>query len=124
MFYDDGLSAAKAPYRPGSEKRCSATAAQCSAGPSATGPGCRYQKTTSGDGQPISAMVDAFGAVGVRHWRGRTARRRCERWIGSLIDDVRADRMDVSETEAVGRSQLSEPPTNANSIARWPRWKH
>lgn len=88
------------------------------------GPGCRYQKTTSGDGQPISAMVDAFGAVGVRHWRGRTARRRCERWIGSLIDDVRADRMDVSETEAVGRSQLSEPPTNANSIARWPRWKH
>ncbi len=35
------------------------------------------------------AMVDAFGAVGLRHLRGRRARRRTENWIMPMIDDIR-----------------------------------
>lgn len=37
----------------------------------------------------FSAMIDAFGAVGPRHWSGRTARNRSERWIRTIIDQVR-----------------------------------
>ncbi|MDO8223526.1 cytochrome P450 [Bacillus cabrialesii] len=35
-------------------------------------------------------MVDAFGAVGPRHWKGRRARPRAEEWIERMIEDVRA----------------------------------
>lgn len=40
----------------------------------------------------MSAMIDAFGAVGLRHWEGRCARNRSECWAKKLIDDVRAGR--------------------------------
>ena len=35
-------------------------------------------------------MIDAFGSVGLRHWRGRFARRRCEKWIGDMVEETRA----------------------------------
>lgn len=35
-------------------------------------------------------MVDAFGAVGPRHWKGRRARPRAEEWIEVMIEDARA----------------------------------
>ncbi|RYD36632.1 MAG: cytochrome P450 [Verrucomicrobiaceae bacterium] len=34
-------------------------------------------------------MVDGFGGVGLRSWRGKAARRRTEKWIGGLVDEVR-----------------------------------
>ncbi len=37
----------------------------------------------------LFAMVDSFGAVGPRHWRGRFARQRRERWAADLILNVR-----------------------------------
>lgn len=37
-------------------------------------------------------MVDSFGAVGPRHWQGRCARNRTERWIKNLIKEVRYQR--------------------------------
>ncbi|HLS10200.1 cytochrome P450 [Lentibacillus sp.] len=37
----------------------------------------------------LSAMIDSFGAVGPRHWQGRTARNRSERWIRTIIEQVR-----------------------------------
>jgi fatty-acid peroxygenase len=37
----------------------------------------------------LVAMVDGFGAIGPRHWRGRWARSRSEYWIRSLIERVR-----------------------------------
>lgn len=37
----------------------------------------------------LAAMVDAFGAFGWRHWRGRAARARSQLWIGSMIERVR-----------------------------------
>lgn len=33
----------------------------------------------------LGAMVEAFAAVGPRHWRGRQARHRCEDWIGDML---------------------------------------
>ncbi|HEX6593270.1 MAG TPA: cytochrome P450 [Bacillota bacterium] len=37
----------------------------------------------------LGAMIDAFGAVGPRHWQGRIARNRSERWMRTLIRNVR-----------------------------------
>lgn len=41
----------------------------------------------------LAAMVDAFGAAGIRHWRGKAARRRSEAWVEALVDAVRAGRL-------------------------------
>lgn len=45
----------------------------------------------------FSAMVDAFGAVGPRHWKGRCARKRTERWITGIIHKVRRGRLDIPQ---------------------------
>lgn len=45
----------------------------------------------------FSEMVDAFGAVGPRHWKGRTARGRSEDWISSIIKDVRLNTLNVEK---------------------------
>ncbi|HEY0481733.1 MAG TPA: cytochrome P450 [Kofleriaceae bacterium] len=37
----------------------------------------------------LAAMVDAFGGVGPRLWRGKLARGRTERWITGLVEGVR-----------------------------------
>ncbi|WP_010529193.1 cytochrome P450 [Lentibacillus jeotgali] len=38
----------------------------------------------------MAAMIDAFGAVGPRHWKGRMARNRSEKWTRNLIQQVRS----------------------------------
>lgn len=47
--------------------------------------------------QDFTAMVDAFGAVGLRHWRGRRARSRTEKWVMQLIKKVRNHRFTIPE---------------------------
>jgi len=42
-------------------------------------------------------MVDAFGAVGPNHWRGKRARRRSEKWIGKIIKQVRSGKLILDE---------------------------
>jgi fatty-acid peroxygenase len=49
----------------------------------------------------FSSMVDAFGAVGPRHWKGRRARTRGEEWIRGIIEDVRAGRLKAEEGSAL-----------------------
>lgn len=48
----------------------------------------------------FGAMVDAFGAAGPRHWRGRMARGRSEKWIGQMIEKVRREDLQVPEDTA------------------------
>ncbi|MEK3732239.1 cytochrome P450 [Paenibacillus sp. FSL M8-0334] len=48
-------------------------------------------------------MVDAFGAVGPRHWKGRRARTKTEAWIRKMIEDVRAGHLQVDRESALGR---------------------
>jgi fatty-acid peroxygenase len=43
--------------------------------------------------EDFSAMVDAFGGVGPRNWKGRRARTRIEEWIRGIIEDVRMGRL-------------------------------
>lgn len=49
----------------------------------------------------FSEMVDAFGAVGPRHWKGRIARNKAEDWINSIIRDVRSNKFQVEENTAL-----------------------
>jgi fatty-acid peroxygenase len=46
-------------------------------------------------------MVDAFGGVGPRLWKGKLARARSERWIERLIDGVRSGRLQVPPDTAL-----------------------
>ncbi|ABE49710.1 cytochrome P450 [Methylobacillus flagellatus] len=34
-------------------------------------------------------MIDSGAKLGPHHWRGRWARKSCERWLGQLIEDIR-----------------------------------
>lgn len=43
--------------------------------------------------EDLLAMVDSFGAVGPRHWRGRSARRRREKWAADLVAKARRERV-------------------------------
>lgn len=45
----------------------------------------------------FNAMIDAFGAVGPRYWKGRTARTRAEKWITGVIEDVRTGKLKTEE---------------------------
>lgn len=49
----------------------------------------------------MTYMVDAFGAVGPRHLRGRCARNRSECWAGKIILDVRSGRLKVPKDTAL-----------------------
>ncbi|MBT2755384.1 cytochrome P450 [Mesobacillus foraminis] len=47
------------------------------------------------------SMVDAFGAIGPRHWKGRRARPKTEEWIQGIIEDVRSGRLETTEGSAI-----------------------
>jgi fatty-acid peroxygenase len=49
----------------------------------------------------LVAMVDGFGSLGPRHWRGRRARRRSEEWMEGVIDRVRSGRMKTQQGTAL-----------------------
>ncbi|ALC91240.1 cytochrome [Bacillus sp. FJAT-18017] len=49
----------------------------------------------------FNAMVDAFGAVGPRHWKGRRARERSEVWITEVIEKVRNGELMAREGSAL-----------------------
>lgn len=45
----------------------------------------------------FSTMVDSFGAIGPRHWKGRRARTRTENWIEGIIESVRNGKLKIKE---------------------------
>ena len=51
--------------------------------------------------EDFTDMVDAFGAVGPRHWKGRRARLKTEKWIGEVIEDVRSGKLQTPEGSAL-----------------------
>ena len=44
----------------------------------------------------LDAMIDASGAVGARHQKGRKARKQAERWLSELIGKLRNKEMEVA----------------------------
>ena len=49
----------------------------------------------------FAEMIDAFRAVGPRHWKGKAARIKTEKWMENIIDNVRAGRLKVHEELAL-----------------------
>jgi fatty-acid peroxygenase len=47
------------------------------------------------------ALIEGAGSIGPRHWRGRRARTRSERWLGGLVEQVRAGTLDAPEGSAL-----------------------
>lgn len=45
--------------------------------------------------------IDSFGSAGLRYLRGRLARRRTEKWIGGIIDEIRSGKLEVSKDSPV-----------------------
>ena len=50
--------------------------------------------------EELAARIDSFGAAGPRHWRGRLARPRTEKWIAGIIEKVRAGTLEVPKETA------------------------
>jgi fatty-acid peroxygenase len=49
----------------------------------------------------FTLMVDAFGSMGPRNWRGKRARHRTERWIKRIIKQVRNNKLPADKTSAL-----------------------
>jgi fatty-acid peroxygenase len=49
----------------------------------------------------LVAMVDGFASPGPRHWRARAARGRREAWLGRLVTQVRAGKVDAQAGSAL-----------------------
>lgn len=60
-----------------------------------------YESEIKERADDFSQMVDAFGAIGPRHWKGRIARNKAEDWINSIIKDVRFNKLQVEENTAL-----------------------
>lgn len=50
--------------------------------------------------EDFGAMVEAFGAVGLKHREGRKARKRQEDWAEGLIRDIRSEKLQAEEGTA------------------------
>lgn len=59
------------------------------------------ESEVKGRAEDFSSMVDAFGAVGPRHWKGRRARIRTEEWIREIIEDVRSGNIKAEKGNAL-----------------------
>ncbi|GGF25586.1 fatty-acid peroxygenase [Halobacillus andaensis] len=51
--------------------------------------------------EQLWSMIDAFGAVGPRHWKGRKARAESEKWMKKKILDVREQRLQAPGDSAL-----------------------
>lgn len=49
----------------------------------------------------FTLMVDAFGAMGPRNWRGQRARKRAEKWIEKIIRKVRRQKLNADVGSAL-----------------------
>ena len=54
----------------------------------------------------FSAMVDAFGAAGIRYQKGKMARLRAEKWIRKIVRDVRTGKLKLKRFAACIRLRL------------------
>ncbi len=68
------------------------------------------QSEILGRAEDFSAMVEGFGAVGPRHFLGRSARTRAEQWIGQMIEAVRCGKLKASEGTALHAMAFHNEP--------------
>jgi len=65
--------------------------------------------------QDFSLMVDSFGSVGPRHWKGRRARTKSEEIIKNIIEDVRLGKFKAKEGTAL-HSMVFYRDLNGNQL--------
>lgn len=58
------------------------------------------ERKVSGMAKDLAEMVDAFGGVGPRYQRGKFARKRMEKWVGDIINQVRTGKLTPPEYSA------------------------
>jgi len=51
--------------------------------------------------QDLVSMIDAFGGVALRHLRGKQARQRTEKWIATLVEQVRQQKLPARQGTAL-----------------------
>lgn len=56
----------------------------------------------------LAALIDSAGRLGPGYWRGRCARRRCDRWAAALITQVRNGTLTPGKQTALGVVALYE----------------
>jgi fatty-acid peroxygenase len=59
------------------------------------------EQEVSSRSSDLIAMVDGFGSLGPRHWRGRRARQRSEQWVRKILDHVRTGRLHPQQGSAL-----------------------
>lgn len=45
----------------------------------------------------LSQMIDSSGAVGIRHYKGRRARKQAEKWLENIVSDIRNNKTEAHE---------------------------
>jgi len=48
----------------------------------------------------LGKMIDGFGAVGLRYWKGKCARKSCEKWIAHKITRIRSQKIQPNKCTA------------------------
>ena len=48
----------------------------------------------------LGKMIDGFGAVGFRYWKGRCARKKSEKWISGIIAKIRSKKLSPAKNTA------------------------
>jgi len=51
--------------------------------------------------EDLLSMVDGFGAIGPRHWKGSRTRNKTENWIREIIEDLRQDKIKTKKESAL-----------------------
>ena len=45
----------------------------------------------------LALMIEGAGAVGLKHWQSRQARKRAEHWAGNIVTQIRQGRLEVAD---------------------------
>lgn len=51
--------------------------------------------------EDFAEMIDGFGGVGLRHWKGKLSRSKTEEWIQNIIENVRVGRIKTPENSVL-----------------------
>lgn len=71
----------------------------------------------------MGAMIDGFGGMGPRYWKGRTARDNSEEWIEKMVKGVRRGLLPAIPGTALFEMSWYTQPDGKNCRAGWRRSK-
>lgn len=60
--------------------------------------------------QDLAAMIDGAGGIALRYWRARWGREQSEKWIKTILEQIRAHKLEVPENSAAYAFAWSRTP--------------